>query len=243
MVRAAPARPHPPLHARPAAARDRARVAGGVRPVPVRVAAGQARRPARGRRGARRRHRRARRVRGAGRGLGDGDPAGPDRGVYAGHARSAVPRRPGFVGAPGAAGARDRTGVRSGRFGRLRLRCSRGRGGGRRRCGWRRPRPMASYRRGLALFPIRRRWKIPRPRIGTPAGPGVRRHSLQARARTSQARAKSSCPRVETSRPRRSPPAPGASSRTSKPAERRSSTTFSPRPAPTGWIRPPPWAS
>ena len=50
-------------------------------------------------------------------------------------------------------------------------------------------------------------------------------------------------PRLGTSRPRRSPPAPAASSRTSKPAERRSSTTFSRRPAPAGWMRPPPWAS
>ena len=82
-------------------------IAGGIRPLPVRMAAGQARRPARGRRGARRRHRRARRVRGAGRGLGVGDLAGPDRGVYARHARPAVPRRPGIVGAPGASGARD----------------------------------------------------------------------------------------------------------------------------------------
>ena len=107
MVRAAPARPHPPLHARPSPARDRACIPFGIRPLPVRMAARQARRPARGRRGAGRRGGRARRVRGAGRGLGDGDPAGPDRGVYAGHARPAVPRRPGIVGASGAAGARD----------------------------------------------------------------------------------------------------------------------------------------
>ena len=107
MVRAPPARPHPPLHARPSPARDRACIPFGVRPLPVRMAARQARRSARGRRGARRRHRRARRVRGAGRGLGVGDPPGPDRGLHAGHARPALPRRPGFVGAAGAAGARD----------------------------------------------------------------------------------------------------------------------------------------
>ena len=41
--------------------------------------------------------------------LGDGDPPGPDRGLHARHARSAVPRRPRFVGTPGAAGARDGT--------------------------------------------------------------------------------------------------------------------------------------
>ena len=68
-----------------------------------------------------------------------------------------------------------RRGVRSGRFDRLRLRCFHGRGGGRLRCGWRRPRRprrMAKYRRSLVLFPIRRRGKAPRSRIGTPAGPG-----------------------------------------------------------------------
>ena len=57
---------------------------------------------------------------------------------------------------------------------------------------WRRAGRMAKYRRGLGLSPIRRRWKVPRPRIGTSAGAGVRRHSLQARSKSSQARARMS---------------------------------------------------
>ena len=60
---------------------------------------------------------------------------------------------------------------------------------------------------------------------------------------TSKVPSKVVVPQVKMPRPRRSPPEPGASSRTSKPAERRSSTTFSRRPAPAGWMRPPPWAS
>ena len=246
MVRAASARPHPPLHARPSPARDRARVAGGVRPLPVRVAAGQARRPARGRRGARRRGGRAGRV---------AAPAAAWEAEIL-PAGSWGLRPTCSTGCASQAGHRGRgrrlrcgirRGVRSGRFGRLRLRCFRGRGGGRLRCGWRRagrsrragwwrrpgrwPRAgrMAKYRRSLVLFPIRRRGEALGSRIQRRRDGGFGNTLFGHEQGAEQG---PSFPRVEMSRPRRSPPGPGASSRSSKPAERRSSTTFSRRPAP-----------
>ena len=137
-----------------------------------------------------------------------------------------------------------RRGVRSGRFDRLRLRCFRGRGGGRLRCGWRR---VGRWRRrdgrdgwrstgGASSFPrfdgaARFRGRGSERWRDGGFGNTLFRHE---QGEQGHEQARSSFPRVETSRPRRSPPGPGASSRTSKPAERRSSTTFSRRPAPAG---------
>ena len=104
MVRAAAARAHPPLHDQAAARRDRA--GGGARfpALPARVAARRTR-CAHGRaRRARSRDRPARRLSGAGRRLGDRDPAGAARRLRAGLARRPVPRRPRRLGAAAAAG-------------------------------------------------------------------------------------------------------------------------------------------
>ncbi len=103
MVRAPAAGAHPPLHAEAAARRDRAGRGARLPALPVRLAAGHRRDP-HGRAGrARRGARPARRVRGAGRRLGDRDPAGARRRIRAGLARRPVPRRPHRLGPAAAA--------------------------------------------------------------------------------------------------------------------------------------------
>ena len=87
MVRAPAARAHPPLYGQAAARRDRAGRGARLPALPVRLAARGTERP-HGRAGrARRSGRPARRLRGAGRRLGDRDPAGPPRRLRAGLAR------------------------------------------------------------------------------------------------------------------------------------------------------------
>ena len=76
MVRAPAARAHPPLHAEAAARRDRAGRGARLPALPVRLAAGDRRHPHGGAGRARRGARPARRLRGAGRSVGDRDPAG-----------------------------------------------------------------------------------------------------------------------------------------------------------------------
>jgi len=93
MVRAPPARPHPPLHARPAAPGDRAGHGGGLHAVPVAVAARRTGRPGRGTGRARRGARSARRMRSARGCLGSRRASGPARRI-----RPVVARRPVSLG-------------------------------------------------------------------------------------------------------------------------------------------------
>ena len=105
MVRAPAARAHPPLHRQAPARRDRAGRGARLPALPVRLAA-RRRRRADGRAGCgRRRGRPARRLRGAGRRLGDRDPAGAPRRLRAGLARRPLPRRARRLGAAAAARA------------------------------------------------------------------------------------------------------------------------------------------
>ena len=99
MVRSHAARPHPSLHAEPAARRDRAGQPGGLHALPVPLAArrdvvpaDRTRRPARGRR-------RARRLRAGGRGVGACGAAGAARSLRAVDARHDLPGGRGWVGA------------------------------------------------------------------------------------------------------------------------------------------------
>ena len=97
MVRPAPARAHPPLHARQAARRDPAGAAGAVHALPVPLApAGRQRwrRAPRRRRRTGRRAAPARRPCGAGSGLGRGPARGARQGLHAGHAGQALRRGP-----------------------------------------------------------------------------------------------------------------------------------------------------
>ncbi len=143
MVRAPAARSHPSLYAGPAARRDRAGRGARLPALPCRLAARHREDPHGRPRCARRGARPARRVRGAGRRLGDRDPAGARRRIRSGLARRPLPRRADRLDpaapAPSAAGCRRaRASARSARCGRPRSPCWRaatGRSGPRcRRC-------------------------------------------------------------------------------------------------------------
>ena len=116
LVRPAPARPHPPLHGRAPAPRDRARLGRAVPAVPRLLAARRSRVPARG---AARRGRRccaARRLRGAGGGVGGA--ASCRRACAATSASGSTSSRPRARsrGAGSGARARRRSGARRSRF-------------------------------------------------------------------------------------------------------------------------------
>ena len=166
MVRAPPARPHPPLHGQAAARRDRA--GGGARlpALPARLAARRRRGADGGAGGGRGGRRPARRLRGAGRRLGDRDPAGAPRRLRAGLARRSLPRRTHRLGAAAgrATAAPDGSERRWRRCGRRRSRCWRA---GMPRCGrrcrrrrtparprvpGRRPSPIALREHGASFF-------------------------------------------------------------------------------------------
>ncbi len=98
MVRAAAARPDPPLHPEPAPCRDRAGERGRLPALPLRLAAGPAGRTSLRTRGARCRGRAARRVRGARRGVGSRGARSPMRGIRPRAARHAVSHRAGGLG-------------------------------------------------------------------------------------------------------------------------------------------------
>ena len=95
-----------------AAAGDRAGLDAGLHALPVSLAARRAERAAAGTRRARRDHRAAAGLRGAGGGVGIGDPSGASRGLRFHLARRSVPVGPRGLDAADAAGARRRGGQR-----------------------------------------------------------------------------------------------------------------------------------
>ena len=112
MVRPRAARPHPPLHAEPAARRDRAGQPGRVHAVPLPLAARRAGDQADRARRAARDRRAARRLRARRRGVGARGAAGAAGPLRAGDARHALPDGRGGLGAAVADAGRRRTAAR-----------------------------------------------------------------------------------------------------------------------------------
>ena len=150
MVRAPAARPHSQLYGQAAARRDRAGRRARLPALPPALAAGRGGCPHAGARCARGDRRPARRLRGAGRRLGNRDPAGPHRRVRAELAGRPMPGRADRVGASAAAQWHERTAASAARrpCAPRRSRCWRAvmpRSG--RRCRRRRTRPVRARAR------------------------------------------------------------------------------------------------